>query len=580
MDDRYGGHKIMHGNGSLWGIQRSDRARSPAQDLSSAVLSNLINPIIADSSSQPAGTTKPRAEMEGFRHFLKVPTEAQRFTIDGAPFDPEKMWGRADELMQKLVQRIEREPRIDDRGIPSGYTYFLQLVAHDIVHSTIMVSRNAGCTFGLANARRSPLRLETIYGGGPTECPSAYDRNPGSFRKRLRLGRINGGADSRQDIARARAETDEPESGYSEPLVSDPRNDSHAILSQMVTLAHQVHNGIVGLIESVTGNTKESDFVRDQHTFVAAQAALIMIYRNRIRDDLLRRILHPAVASAYKHGSVPILDKDAGSERGYWLAPLEFTHGFFRFAHSMIRNKYTLSPGAEFDLSQILHQNSEMSPNAMPFQPPWAIKWKHFFSEEPTNGNNFSVRIGPWSGMASGDALGKPALWHRDLVSSILVRPWSIASLIDEIRPSHGELLDKSKLLKHATSANRTWTPDLEAWLREFPADMSSADVKTLANDPPIPFFVRYEAYRESKGRHLGILGSIVVADIFYSILQRDSIMGIQCSGPLARQLGKLSSLMFDRDDVFAKVSDPLALDAFIASLGNDTGFPVGSAPA
>jgi hypothetical protein len=143
-----GGHKIMHGSGSLWSIQRSDRARFRARDLSTAGLPNLVNPAIADSSSQPAGTDKPGAEMEGFRHFMKVPTEGQRFTIDGTVFDPEKMWDRADELMQKLVRRIGLEPRPDDPGIPSGYTYFLQLVAHDIVHSTLVVSRNAGRTLG------------------------------------------------------------------------------------------------------------------------------------------------------------------------------------------------------------------------------------------------------------------------------------------------------------------------------------------------------------------------------------------------------------------------------------------------
>jgi hypothetical protein len=248
----------------------------------------------------------------------------------------------------------------------------------------------------------------------------------------------------------------------------------------------------------------------------------------------------------------------------------------------MIRNRYTLSSGVKFDLADILRQNSELRSNQMPFSPLWAVKWKHFFSEQPSADNNFSVRIGPWGGMADGDALGKPALWYRDLVSSILTSPWSIAGLIDEIRPSHQKLLDKSTVLKHATSSSRTWVHDLQLWLQQFQADtqMSPTDVMTLANDPPIPFFVRYEAYRESQGRHLGILGSIVVADVFYSILQQDSIMGIPCSEPLARQLGQLSNLMFGRDDVFDKVSDPLALDAFIASLGNDTGFPVGSKPA
>jgi hypothetical protein len=570
----------MHGTGSLWSIERCHRAQAIAEDAPSQVLSNSASSQTSPPSSLPTGTIKARAETEGFRHFLdqKGLKEEQRFTIDDKIFDPETMKDRADDLMQKLVRRIQQEPRPNDPGIPSGYTYFLQLVAHDVVHSTIAISRNDGRALGLANARRSPLRLETIYGGGPTECPFAYETNPDSFRKKLRLGRIRESDGSREEIARARAETDDPKSGYPEPLVGDPRNDSHAILSQMVALAHHVHNGILQLVESTVGNGTANQFARDQVAFTAAQAALIMIYRNRIRDDLLQRILHPDVASAYKHGSVPLLDKDAGLERGYWLAPLEFTHGFFRFAHSMVRNRYTLSRGIDFQLEAILRQTSELSPKQMPFARQWAIQWKHFFSDQPVDGNNFSVRIGPWDGMAVGDVLGKPALWYRDLVSSILTRPWSIASLIDEIRPSHGQLLDNSVLLKDASSKQRTWVPGLEAWLREHQeiTKMSPADVVTLAKDPPIPFFVRYEAWRESQGKHLGVLGSIVVADIFYSILQHDPIMGIESTGPLAQQLERLSRLMFGRNDIFAKISDPSALDAFIASIGGDTGFPVG----
>lgn len=570
----------MHGSGSVWGIQRSAHARPCARNLSSVALPGPS--VAADPAPREAGSDKADAEMHGFRHFLKVPTENQQFTIDGKVFDPDTMWDRADELMQKLVRRIELEPRPDEPGMPSGYTYFMQLVAHDLVHSTIAVSRNAGRTLGLANTRRSPLRLETVYGGGPTECPSTYDRNLNSFRKRLRLGRINGDATSRQEIARARAETDIPALGYPEPLVADPRNDSHAILSQMVALAHHVHNKIVSLVENANVNTWDDDVARDQHIFVAAQTALIMIYRNRIRYDLLRQILHPVVLCAYEKGDVPILDKDSGIEQGYWLAPLEFTHGFFRFAHSMIRNRYSLSSTVKFDLAEILHQNSEFGSKRMPLSPVWAIKWKHFFSEERTAENNFSVRIGPWGGMADGGALGKPTLWYRDLISSILIKPWSIAGLIDQIGRPHRMLLENSTILKHATSENRTWVPELQNWLQRFQeqTQMSSIDVMTLANDPPIPFFVRYEADRESGGRHLGLFGSIFVADIFYSILQRDSIMGIPCSESLAQQLGKLSSLMFGRDDVFDSVSDPTALDAFIASMGNDTGFPVDSTSA
>src|SRR4051812_49118082 len=136
----------MHGTGSLWAIERCHRAQAIAEGASPQVLSNSASPQTLPPSSLPIGIIKARAETPGFRHFLgqKGPKEEQRFTIDDEVFDPETMGGRADELMQKLVRRIQQEPRPNDPGIPSGYTYFLQLVAHDVVHSTIAISRNDG----------------------------------------------------------------------------------------------------------------------------------------------------------------------------------------------------------------------------------------------------------------------------------------------------------------------------------------------------------------------------------------------------------------------------------------------------
>ena len=89
-------------------------------------------------------------------------------------------------LMRRLSIRMRRGYRWPDLlagareagsnpNLPSGYTYLLQLIAHDIVDSTISLAKGAGINFGFANARRMPLSLETIYGGGPDVSPQAYE---------------------------------------------------------------------------------------------------------------------------------------------------------------------------------------------------------------------------------------------------------------------------------------------------------------------------------------------------------------------------------------------------------------------
>ena len=82
------------------------------------------------------------------------------------------------EQMAKLATRIAdnlQDPG-DNRCIPSGYTYFLQFIAHDMVDSVISFNvHRPDIIPGARNGRSEPLRLETLYRNGPDECPQAYE---------------------------------------------------------------------------------------------------------------------------------------------------------------------------------------------------------------------------------------------------------------------------------------------------------------------------------------------------------------------------------------------------------------------
>ena len=216
--------------------------------------------------------------VSGFRHFMHEPAPEQRFPhFNGAHA------GRSEhevlhQLMGQLGERMSEKFDWPAHGvagaeawenphIPSGYTYLLQLVAHDLVHSSVPMSVIEDSGSGMLNARRSGLRLETIYGGGPMVCPLAYalDDKQDESRTKLRLGSIPDDPDIRQkgcpyrDIARVRpygvngddrdpTRYNEPFPARTDPLIADPRNDAHVILSQMTALFHHLHNGILDLL--------------------------------------------------------------------------------------------------------------------------------------------------------------------------------------------------------------------------------------------------------------------------------------------------------------------------------------------
>src|ERR1700733_4596579 len=269
----------------------------------------------------------------GFRHFLGSPRPSQRFTVYGIdPVATPAHLPRVRGLMNRLSRRMDAElpwpahgdtsiERWENPRIPSGYTYLLQFVAHDLVHSAIPLSVAGVLDADTANARRSALKLETLFGSGPVGSPSVYalDAPNDERRTKLRLGRmrwkdkgVEAGCPFR-DIARTPAENvtgiDRSIAGkrvaLTEALVADPRNDDHAIMSQLTALFALLHNGLIDIVrrgEPTAG--PNANLGAAYKRFLCARDALTLIYHNIIRKDLMQRAMHPAIYEAYS-GAIP-----------------------------------------------------------------------------------------------------------------------------------------------------------------------------------------------------------------------------------------------------------------------------------
>ncbi|HRD78313.1 MAG TPA: peroxidase family protein [Hyphomicrobiaceae bacterium] len=503
--------------------------------------------------------------IEGLRHFLK-PRPDQRFSADGRV--ESYIAGNGDPLrllLRKLSSTLLFEDFWHDKPLPAGiagplpfdnpqvpsaYTYLLQLAAHDLVHSSVSLAGTGADlgVSGIVNSRNVPLTLETIYGGGPEVCPHAYKIDQAFVssggrvsRTRLRLGRLR--IDNRldascpmRDVARGEPlhASDDPHRDPSasvwpsEALVADPRNDDHAILSQLTVLFHLLHNHLVDRMEALglpsDGPSEQQAFRR----FLAARTAVTLIYRHILRNDVLPRILHPDVTSWY--GSNSPLEVAHG-------IPLEFTHGAFRFAHAMVRDRYSVTRDAPLDTERALQQSSHRGFGFLPVSTEWRVDWRRFV---PVPGHpmpmNLSRRIGPsYPGVLSSSRLfpvlapeaGAASLPYgligRDLMSASLAGLWSVPALTAELQGRLGAGL---------VPDFAAWQAALGDWLTAQSV-FDAAEVATLAADPPLPFYCLFEASKTLRaglphdtlgGLKLGVIGSIIVADTFHGALQRNPV--------------------------------------------------------
>jgi hypothetical protein len=178
-------------------------------------------------------------------------------------------------------------------------------------------------------------------------------------------------------------------------------------------------------------------------------------------------------------------------------------------------------------------------------------------------------------------------LTDRDLTSSIATQPWSVRALAERLDKTHGNLLQLSPFLRGPLNnpKNPPWLADVSGWLTDRRTaagpgqDLSDDEIRILATDPPIPFFARFEAGMDPKidGNHLGVLTSIIVADVFFGIFQHDRLLGVDSNQDLAGQLRQLSKFVFDGEpDGLTGLDGITKVTSLIDFLGARVEFPTG----
>jgi hypothetical protein len=438
----------------------------------------------------------------------------------------------------------------------------LQFIAHDMVNTSVSLAAAAGRRFGFQNARQQPLTLDTIYGGGPDVSPHAYEysqlceRSRGFMpRTKFRCGRAQSRSGSTKnmpfaDVGRA-IPVDVMDDGLvnregaprclrTEALIADARNEDQALIAQMTLLFHRMHNFILDQIDSVLPPSTAPDAYRN---FICSRFILTLIYRKIIIKDVLYLLLDPSV---YRYYFIPEINPGnllSDDETEIGKIPVEFSHGAFRCGHAMFRDSYHVKSADDepIDASRAMRFNSRRSPGFVPLTEDWIVNWEHFFKINGQEPVNHSRRLRPhFSSLAksgfyfaplmpntngTGDAAGLP---NRDLVSSIYARVWSVPKLVDKLR---ARSVEKGTELSNFLPAYDEHIAGLTEWLKKT-ADSSgiseqftAADIAAIVEDPPMPFFVLYEAEAKHDGVRLGPLGSIIIAETIVGAMQKFPLM-------------------------------------------------------
>lgn len=566
--------------------------------------------ILTNQTSEPPKDSASRTRV-GYGSILKDPSAVSERALLQQSFSKHEQYALIAKLGMRLLDWNEPSSSAalskSVATVPAGYTYFGQLIAHDISFTAETIPTLSESTGGdEGNLRRSTLTLETLYGGGPKSFPVGYQtslemapKGGVSPRVKFRLGQIrkDGIAQGRdlprlttQHLAQFDGECPVIEPAATDVLIADGRNDDHAIISQLAALFMELHNRIADKLQDSLQIKAGSNAIERHRIFERAQHATIYLYQLLIWNDYLRRLLDPDVFARY---APPNLDSSAGlpsviasaptiGNHIPGVVPVEFSHAVFRFGHSMVRRNYVFGKDNKtFDLDRVLERSSGTRPDLMPFDETWLVNWRAFFGATDAEASILSrpigpriTSIGPKAVFVDSSSITDPYItievskWgikhiSQGLAVHDLVRSYShkVATVSDLIKLMESDeklsdIIQKYDILSNKDEREKLvsdWM-DMKAPLKGMiikDVDFEEKEKEFIARNPPLYIFSLLEAEHVHGGCRLGPLASFIVAETIAARTKAKKRTGPTKIQPVVEELVKDKQAVEDLNSVF-----------------------------
>ncbi len=413
---------------------------------------------------------------------------------------------KLEQLGHSLLQEGDSEGKFGPNRIAAGYTYFGQLIAHDLSFDGVPFAECGQCEAEeIPNARTPWLDLDHVYGGGPERSPELYAGEKGAERFRI----VNN-----CDLPRGERykRTGDQTARLARP---DLRNLENVIVLQLHVLFMRLHNAA---IDQRLGCGIPEVEQEDGTPFNKAARLVRWQYQWLIRNDFLPKLLDPSVAVRVRT-SGPRFQWP----RGKFFIPIEFSAAVFRFGHSMVRPKYRLNSAPAFTFRDLADPRWAVEPLSSELR----IDWKRFFHRggfTPAPAFGIDTRITPELGAVTAahatrvNAEGSTPRSHHGQPFALPVRTLQRGA---SMRLPSGQALVRQLGLeaKMLTAQQLTGATETAGGDRSGTILAESG----LVADTPLFYYILREAEMEPYcGDRLGPVGSQIVGDVIEGAFRHD----------------------------------------------------------
>jgi hypothetical protein len=444
------------------------------------------------------------------------------------------------ELGRAMVQGVEDDGRIDkplgaedddentaeldgELRLPAAYTYFGQLVDHDITFDPVSSLTRRTDPDALVDFRTPRYDLDSLYGRGPDDQPYLYEADG----LHLALG------ETVSEDPRF-AGPDLPRAKTGRALIGDPRNDENRIVSQLQVAFLRFHNATVDRLAG------EQPGIRARDLFALAQTVVRWHYQWVVVRDFLPRLVGPDVVDDI----LRVEEYSAPAESGRlvrprlefyrWRSepfmPIEFSVAAYRFGHSMVRPSYLFNDGirglesAEVHRIPVFSSDPDPRGNLNGFQPlprDCGLQWKYFLpgvndaagpndAHLPQPSYRIDGELAHPLGSLPGPVAGAPVLVEGTEVAHSL----PVRNLLRGLQLGLPAGQDVARAMGIAP------LPDDELLPQELA--LSAETRANLSGHAPLWYYVLREAAVQAGGAHLGPVGGRIVAEVLIGLLAGD----------------------------------------------------------
>lgn len=401
---------------------------------------------------------------------------------EGPQFSPPRA------LPLNLADPAHRERRMATKAvIPAGYTYFAQLIAHDLGNSVdIDAVPHRGGAKELSftqkmlppvryNLIENPLTLETVYGPGPTLLTHVFDHRTFLFRvipKRTVSVQLGNPVDATDHSIRA---------------LYDGRNRDTTFLHRLAVIWMKYHNYVARDYQEIL---RLGDWREKAKIYSGARSHVISVWHEVIRKDFLRAFVDPARLPANVK-NVPDLDETT------------LLHGVFRTFHALPRSSYFMS-GVHQRLTDLLLT----SLNDRPAADRWSLSWEDFFTgTQRGTKTGLSASVSPSLTVRGGLQLSSLDLRTADAVNPQRLGDEKIKDVISHLGDSDASHLDPGALAQA--------TNDLFGVVSGS-EQLSAEDIEWM----PLFATLMIEADLHGKDGRFGPLGGLILTKMIEDILE------------------------------------------------------------